>query len=136
MDRADWRTGRLGGQADRGGQAGLGGEGRTGWTRRWADGADNWADGAVSIILDTADWGRQGRLANGAIGGTGGRERAGCTRGRRADRADWAVGERGGGRRMGRTGQREVYGMGLGGRIGRTGKPRAGVLANWADRLG
>ena len=91
--------------------------------RAGADGADSRADGVDSIILggiqDWTDWGRLGRTGRTTESWTG---RTG------ADGADW--GGRGG------LGRRGAYGSSLGGRKGQTGKPRAGVLAGWADRLG
>ena len=108
------------------------------WTERTrADGAD-WA--GQSGFVDRRSGGRGG-LRNPGRGGVG---RTGRTGRSGADGAEW--GGRGGVGWMGQSGADggDWGGRGGGGRVGsrleghkgRTRRPGAGVLANWADRLG
>ena len=119
----DWANGR---------NTGLSGLGRTGRTveRTWRTGGrgrrgglHHTRQGGLGGKQDWADW-RIGGLA----------DTAECEI---LDGADW--GRRGGGGRMGwtgRTGRKGAYGSSLGVHKGRTGKPEASMLVDWADRLG
>ena len=97
----------------------------------WGGLADGWTLRSTEAWTGRtgADWGtgrRRGRsgLRNPRRGGLGRTGRVGANGADGADGADWG----------GRDGRGRI-GSSLEGHKGRTGKPGAGVIANWADRL-
>ena len=144
MDWADGRNIGLGGLEQTGRTLG-----RTGWTGG-RGGLANRADRADYIILDGADLAeyRTGWTGTDGANWNGWGELVDWWTGRtRADGVDWWIGgladgaDWGGRSGLGWTRRTRADGADGGGRsggegMGRIGKPGAGVLADWVDRLG